>query len=207
MKRFSIGFTALVLVFATTLAARADNLVVNGDFETTDFTGWTQTGNTDSSVVFVGCLGSGSYLSGNSLFAHSGSCAANFGPPEDDPGGTSQELTTVAGQSYTVSFWLANNGGFQVIPNDFSALWNGDSRVSFTDSDNFDWTQYSFDVVGTGADDLSFSFRQDPGFIGLDDVSVSAPEPSTLPLLGFGLAGIVVVYRRHLIAVSEVEQR
>ena len=63
------------------------------------------------------------------------------------------------------------------------------------------WTQFSFDVVGTGSDTIQFSFRDDPAYMALDNVSVSGgtvPEPSSLLLLGSGLLTVGGVIRRKL---------
>jgi PEP-CTERM motif len=65
-------------------------------------------------------------------------------------------------------------------------------------------------LVGTGSDTLTFLGRQDPGFIDLDNVDVepdadvefsgsvsSAPEPSTLMLVG-GILSAYALFRRRM---------
>ena len=54
----------------------------------------------------------------------SGQFAAGMGPVGSD-GTLSQTLQTTAGQQYTLSFWLANQGAG---PNDFTVKWNGATR-------------------------------------------------------------------------------
>jgi hypothetical protein len=47
----------------------------------------------------------------------------------------------------------------------------------------------SFSVLGTGADSIIFNFRNDPGYLALDDVSFSpfaVREPSSFVLAGIG---------------------
>ena len=57
----------------------------------------------------------------------------------------------------------------------------------------------------SGSDTLTFSFRDDPGYLALDNVSVteqtsgtSVPEPSSLLLLGTGVLGLGGMVRRKL---------
>src|SRR5262245_3989853 len=168
----TLSATAL-LAFSSVRVCRAE-LVVNGGFETGNFTGWTQFGNT----AFTGVLGG--------LVPHSGSFGAFFGPIGSN-GGIFQSLATVPGQTYQLSFWFSSSGGS---PTFFQASWAGAALVSLTNPPPSGFTQFSFIVTATAAaTDLRFTFRNDPDFHFLDDVSVVAPVPEPLSLLGWGLLG------------------
>ena len=95
MKKY-LTFLAVVTCVLSFQMAAADELVLNGDFEIGNFTSWTQSGN----LSFTG-VGSGN--------AHSGTYAAYFGPV-GSLGFISQNLTTVPGGTYDLTFWLKNAG-------------------------------------------------------------------------------------------------
>ncbi len=136
-------------------------LVVNGGFETGDFTGWTHGGNTGFTSVTTG------------FYAHSGMFGASLGPVGSD-GLLSQSIQTITGKPYIVSFALNNASG----PNDFSASWNGTTFFSQINVPANQWQVLSFTEVGTGGPvTLQFAFRNDPSFLALDDVSVFADPP------------------------------
>ena len=138
------------------------NLVVNGGFETGDFTGWTLSGN-----VAPTQWGPQTFITNN---AQSGQDAAGLGSVGSD-GTLSQNIQTTAGQHYTLDFWLANEGGG---PNDFTAKWNGQTLLALVNASAQGYTEYTYDVVGTaGTSNLEFDFRQDPSFWSLDSISVT----------------------------------
>lgn len=178
--------TALVLASP----ASAAELVTNGDFETGSLSGWTQVGSTTFNGVATG-------------YGVGGSNGAFFGPV-GSTGGISQALATIAGQTYTLSFALLSDGG---TPNSFSVLFGGSNPLSLTNAPAFGYTTYSYNLLATSAStNLQFDFRDDPGFWGLDNVSVTAavPEPATwaMMLLGFGMMGGMLRYRRRSTKVA-----
>jgi hypothetical protein len=190
----SAGIAALI-AFTPLTSAHASNLVVNGGFETGDFTGWIEGGN----------LGS-TYVGNSPNTPFDGNYAAQLGAVGSD-NTLSQVLSTVAGSLYTISYWHIYAPGAGP-PGDFSVLWDGTtihSEVSQNPPTPQTWTEYSFQVTGTGSDTLEFDSRNDPSYQGLDDVSVDGasisaiPLPATLPLFGSVLLGFGVFANRRKI--------
>jgi hypothetical protein len=177
---------ALFVTAALSTPSRAD-VVINGGFETGNFTGWT--GGLPNDIVFSGIP--------NSAYVHTGNFGVGFGSSGLPLSTLSQTLTTVASTTYDVSFWLNSSG---LTPNEVSLAWGGTTIFDQTNISANGWKQYSFiETASSNSTLLAFGLRQDEGYSGLDDVSVAAvPEPSTwaMMLLGFVAIGFAM-YRRN----------
>lgn len=212
------GRHGLTVAFPLLLAAQlgwctpaSANLLTNGSFETGDFTGWTTGGSFDSGSTLV--------VSGPNYF-YSGAEDGDFYVVSGAYGSDatlSQTFSDTSGSALHLSGWLNACGGFGFgsnSPSDFSMLFNGTAFVSQSDpytggdcsgfgtSDS--WQAFSFDATATGSDTFTLSFRDDPGFIAIDNFDITevapvptpAPEPATLSLFGAALLGLPRLRRR-----------
>ena len=178
-----------LLVLALASGAQAANLIVNGGFETGDYTGWTSTGPGRFAVEPSGVGGWPSH-SGN-FFSWEGAIGSDHL--------LSQTFADTAGQGLTIAFWYGSSGS---TPNDLNVFWNAGLIFNLTDlaSTKPDYSLFRFFVTATGTDTLTIGIRNDFSFQALDDVSVTPtiPEPGTLVLMGSGLLGLAVMIRRKL---------
>jgi hypothetical protein len=186
---FVSSLAALSIAFA--LPASAQNLVVNGDFEL------------DSNVAIGFTEGGGGNLAGvNPNFGVGGSNFYSFAATNGQNNTLSQTITTVAGQSYTVSYFLRNS----VTGNDFFlSSFAGQTLQTLENTTSiFNFTQFTFQVTATSSTSvLEFAGRDAPGSFRLDNVSVvanvvNAPEPASvaLALLALPIVGVALRKRR-----------
>jgi hypothetical protein len=176
MKRTSLILLSLLLLATpAALQAQTSNLVLNGGFETGDFTGWTLSGaNTPASVD------NGSYGLFSEITPHSGNYDADF---ESDGNALyqylSQTLPTTPGASYLLSVWFDNDplnfGGFIL-------SWDGNTLLETEGVgpvlNAATWTEMQFVVSAAGnSADLQFGFADLNSIIALDDISVVAVPP------------------------------
>jgi hypothetical protein len=180
---------AMVTAIGLSLAGSAQavlNLVNNGSFETGDFTGWTLTGNTG--FMGVQCPGPGPTVA-------QGNCSA-FAGPVGSIGTLSQNLSLVVGNHYFLTFAFLPDGG---TPSSFSATLAGTTLVNLNNpAASASFRNFAFAFTATAATEaLAFNFRDDPGFLFLDAVSV-IPEPASVGLLGIALAAMFAGLRRRI---------
>ena len=157
--------------------------VQNGGFESGDFSSWTLNGTTISGgLLYNGVVYAGMFT-GATNFIHSGTYGAALG----ESGALaylSQTLPTVAGQSYLLSFWMNNPGGYT--PNQFRVNWNTNATSTNTIFNQTNmtavnsWTNMLFIVTATETNTtLQFGAQNDNYYFGLDDVNVwPIPNPS-----------------------------
>ena len=183
-------FLCLTAALAFAPAVQAAT-VVNGDFETGDFSGWTVFG--DLSGGFVGV---------DVAAPQAGSYAAYFGS-DGSTSGLSQLVATTVGASYDVGFWLKAEADVNGVatPNSFAFSWGGAPVLSLTNLPAGNYVRYASRLIATTAStSIAFTFQNDPAFFDLDSVAVvaSVPEPSSVALLAGG-GGLVVAlgYRRR----------
>jgi uncharacterized repeat protein (TIGR03803 family) len=134
------------------------SIVQNGGFELGTFADWSASGN------FADC-----FVGSTAQCVHSGEYGAELGPI-GSPGYISQTLVTTVGGLYQISCWLNCDGQ---IPNEFSVSWNGNMVFDQKNIGSASWTNLQFNASATTTNTvLTFGFRDDPGYFGLDDIAV-----------------------------------
>jgi len=185
-------FPVIASVFSILLAAgsaRAD-LIVNGGFETGDFTGW---------EIWMAPLGSMFGLSNDANLAHTGNYSFYFAGLGGEPDAIYQIVPTVAGQQYRLTFWLNYDSTFG---ERFRVSWEGTTVLELTPVEMTNgWKEYTLQLTATASgSELRFAGNDFRSYIRLDDVSLvevaAVPSPASAALGVIG-AGFVLLRRRR----------
>ncbi len=137
-----------------------------------------------------------------SYWVNQGGSAGSIDLAGNGPGTLAQTFTTVAGQAYRVSFFLAGNPAGGPTVKSLAVSGTGGSTKNYTFNTtgfslgNMGWAEkfYTF-RANSNSTTLSFAAGDDSSFYGpaLDSVSIAAgvPEPATwaMMILGFGVVG------------------
>lgn len=181
--KFATMLAVSTIALSTAAAATAGtNLIVNGGFETGDFTGWITNPSGYPEYIVTYPVESGFY-------------AAQIAGYSYNVDTLSQAVTTTPGRSYTLSFGYWQD---PATPNGINVTWDGNSVYSTTDTNTgLAFWNITTTVVGQGSDMLVFTAYNDPAFTYLDDVSLtsSVPEPGAWSLLLLGLGGLGLALR------------
>lgn len=186
MKKFVF---AIALAMLCASAAMADELIVNGGFETGALDPWYNARDF--------CGGTCQPWAATNSNSHSGSFSAmDIGNIE-----MRQDFTPVAGSSITsASFWVNNSAGVDAV--DFFYTDSSDEEfVVFSTANTWNFEDVTADV-NQSKTLMGFSIWScDPNCVTyVDDVSImsSVPEPGTLAMLGTGVLAAAGAFRRKL---------
>jgi MYXO-CTERM domain-containing protein len=212
MKRFSMALCITSCLFLAVPESKAinpcgvaGNLVANCGFETGDFTSWTISGN--DAPGELGNLYGVEGVDPDGTSPHGGSNQAYIGDLTSNALTLEQTISTVATDSYTVSFWLAQDAASTTpYPNELDASFGGTTLVD-EGVPLEGYTQFSYVVAATSSSSiLSLTLGNDLGYFELDDLSVvldttspaTTPEPPAWVLMLGGLLGLPLLRRRVL---------
>lgn len=169
----------VVMLLCLNVHQASAELVINGGFESGDFSGWTLNGDAANNFVTTG-------------FPQSGMYSAYFGEL-GGLGSLSQTLLTIPKTTYVLSFWFAGDGSS---PSQFSASIDGNVLLDLVDPPlQEEYVHYVYTFTANSPEtNLEFRFRDDVFYVNLDDVSVSpttaVPEPTSMIPLGMGLVAV-----------------
>jgi hypothetical protein len=173
------GGSATCTITNDDIASGSTNLIVNGDFEVnslapgtaalvSNLLGWN---NTAGQVKL--------WKGRNGLLAGSGASHMEIDALVTVPNSVYQDIATVAGATYDLSFLQSPRPGYGANSNRFEVYWNGTLLGAFARDGaaltNTAWQRANFVVIGTGNDRLWFKeIDTDVGGAFVDDVRLTA---------------------------------
>lgn len=156
---------ALMASVSTISAAQAQNLIVNGDFETGDLSGWNASINSGTAATRTNPVNSGSY----SMVVWD-----NSGP------GTVSQAVNVSAGTYTLSFAIRPQADTSPA-NSVSVIFDGQTVLTFSGESATAWRTETFTVaVADGTKTLEFDVAtcSGCGAFYFDDVSLVLVSPT-----------------------------
>jgi hypothetical protein len=219
MKKY-IGFScvAFCLFFgaaqsnaSNACTATVGNLVSNCGFETGTFSGWTLSGN-DVPQTLGSIYGVEGVDPFDGTSPNDGSFQAYFGDLVANSTTLSQSISTIATDSYSISFYLAQDTPVGTQPtesNAFSASFGGVTLDNLTAVPVEGYTKLSFNVTATSSSSLlSLKLGNDLGEFLLDDVTVVqnlpvtiSPEPPAWTFMFASMMGLGLLWKRGVVTL------
>ena len=164
-----LGFTNLTTQYVQSRQINlsvGSSLVLNGGFESGDFSYWTLSGSSADSFSSVD--------NGSAVTPRSGNYVAALGEV-GALASLTQNLPTLPGQPYLLSLWLTvtSDSSGAATPNVLRVQWNGKNLFAAVNMPESGWNNMQYIVSAAGTNSvLNFLFQDDPAYLGLDDVSV-----------------------------------
>ena len=202
---------------ATLISAQAAPLITNGSFE--DTTSFVDNTGQDTMTLPVGSTAMpGWTVAGSEALAWIGpanpfsltASAGNYfldltGYNSGGPfSGVTQNITTVPGSTYQLSFDLGSSSIYGLPSAIVGSAAAAAQTFTSTQTGTDNWESETLSFTATGATTtISLIGNTGQNYIGLDNVDVTfisgppVPEPASLTLLGFSLAGLWFFSRRH----------
>lgn len=206
MKKLILSIAA-VLALGTAQTASAANLVYNGSFEVGPKPG-----------SFIQLNAGSTVIDGWTVLPHSVDYIGTYWAAQDGSrsidlaggnlGGIKQTINTVAGSTYTLSFWMPGNPAGKAVAKDLDVFISGianpfnytfDLNNTFTD---MMWQEKVINFVAN-SNETTIAFKANQyGVYGpaLDNVSVISatpvPEPASMALGFMSLAGLLATRKR-----------